>query len=95
METGSPICDFYNGAHILITGGTGFLGRLMVEKLLRSCDGIERIYLIARPKKNVDPTERFAKLFDGEVSLIKIIGSIRCIVLFCVFRSLNRVPMHV
>lgn len=46
----SSIKQFYDGANIFITGGTGFLGKVVVEKLLRSCPGINRIYLMMRPK---------------------------------------------
>lgn len=31
----TPIKDFYRGKCVLLTGGTGFIGRLLVEKLLR------------------------------------------------------------
>lgn len=31
----TPMKDFYRGKTIFITGGTGFLGQIYVEKLLR------------------------------------------------------------
>lgn len=31
----TPIKDFYRGRCVLLTGGTGFIGRLLTEKLLR------------------------------------------------------------
>lgn len=44
---------------ILITGATGFIGKVLVEKLLRSCKGIDKIYIILRVKKNQEFEKRF------------------------------------
>lgn len=55
---------FYTGANIFITGGTGFMGKMLLEKLLRTCTGIENIYLLIRPKKNKDIHTRVDELFD-------------------------------
>lgn len=55
---------FYTGMNIFITGGTGFMGKMLLEKLLRTCTGIENIYLLIRPKKNKDIHTRVDDLFD-------------------------------
>ena len=31
----SPIKDFYKDKVVFLTGGTGFIGKLMIEKMLR------------------------------------------------------------
>lgn len=73
----SPIQNFYSGANVLITGGTGFLGKVLMEKLLRSCPDIGSIYLLVRPKKGKDIQERVDQLFDGVVSVYERL--IRCV----------------
>lgn len=35
MPDSTPMRDFYRGKVVLLTGGTGFLGQIYVEKLLR------------------------------------------------------------
>ena len=64
----TPIQEFYNGQSIFITGGTGFMGKLLIEKLLRSCPGIAFIYILVRPKKGKDVYQRTEELFDDPVS---------------------------
>ncbi|XP_004518286.1 putative fatty acyl-CoA reductase CG5065 [Ceratitis capitata] len=59
----SQIAQWYAGKCILITGATGFMGKVLVEKLLRSCPEIKRIYLLIRSKKGVDPLIRKEQFF--------------------------------
>lgn len=47
------IKDFYEGKAVLITGGTGFVGKVVVEKFFRSLPNIRRMYLLVRPKRGV------------------------------------------
>ncbi|XP_046611797.1 fatty acyl-CoA reductase wat-like isoform X1 [Neodiprion virginianus] len=58
----SEIRQFYAGRNIFITGGTGFLGKALVEKLLRSCEEIGTVYLLIRGKKGKTTQERMDSL---------------------------------
>nr|QGV11519.1 FAR27 [Tetrastichus brontispae] len=63
-QTLTPVQEFYAGQSVFITGGTGFMGKLLIEKLLRSCPGIAFIYLLVRPKKGKDVHQRTEELID-------------------------------
>lgn len=51
---------------VFITGGTGFIGKVLIEKLLRVF-GIKRIYLLVRVKNNMTVDERLEHFFQESV----------------------------
>ncbi|XP_045457853.1 fatty acyl-CoA reductase wat-like [Melitaea cinxia] len=63
----SVVQEFYNGKNILITGATGFLGKILVEKLLRCCPGVENIYILIRQKRGKDIYTRIEEMFEDSV----------------------------
>ncbi|XP_063898687.1 putative fatty acyl-CoA reductase CG5065 [Helicoverpa armigera] len=59
------IAEFYKGKTIFISGGSGFMGKVLVEKLLYSCPDLDRIYLLLRNKKGVKSEDRLAQLLSS------------------------------
>ncbi|XP_013107128.1 putative fatty acyl-CoA reductase CG5065 [Stomoxys calcitrans] len=57
-EEQSQVASWYAGKKVLITGATGFMGKVLVEKLLRSCSDLEGLYLLIRPKRDLTPADR-------------------------------------
>lgn len=62
------INGFYRDACILVTGGTGFLGKVLLEKLLRSCESIRCIYVLLRSKRGLNSDERYTELIQNPVN---------------------------
>ncbi|KAI4499659.1 hypothetical protein M0802_005229 [Mischocyttarus mexicanus] len=63
----TPIQEFYDGQNVFITGGTGFMGKLLIEKLLRSCPSIKCIYILIRSKNGKDLLKRKNELLENLV----------------------------
>ncbi|XP_050668735.1 putative fatty acyl-CoA reductase CG5065 isoform X2 [Leptidea sinapis] len=58
------VSDRYAGKCVFITGGTGFLGKVLLEKLLYACPDIDRIFLLLRNKKNLSAAERLKNMLE-------------------------------
>ncbi len=58
---------FFAGKSVLVTGVTGFLGKVLVEKILRGLPGIGRVYLLIRPTQRADRVVGGAERLRGEV----------------------------
>lgn len=44
------------------------MGKMLIDKLLRTCPGIENLYMLIRPKKGKDIHTRLDEIFDDQVS---------------------------
>lgn len=50
---GLGIREFYAGKTLLITGATGFVGKVILEKILRTSPNFRQIYVMIREKPNM------------------------------------------
>ena len=67
--TNISVSRYFEGKNVFLTGGTGFIGKVMMEKLLRGCPALKNIYFLIRPKKGMTCTERLDRLFQLPVSM--------------------------
>lgn len=65
----ATIPEYYAGKNVLISGATGFMGKVLLEKLLRSCPDVRTVYVMVRAKGGQNPQDRISgmlgcKLFE-------------------------------
>ena len=63
----SEIVKYYTDKSIFITGATGFLGKVLIEKLLRSCPDVKKMYVLVRHKKGNTPQQRINEILNCPV----------------------------
>lgn len=66
----SETAEFYRNKNIFITGGTGFLGIAIIEKLLRQTPDVGKVYLLMREKRGKLIEQRLDELTKNEVILL-------------------------
>jgi len=65
----SSVSEFYRGRSVLVTGASGFIGKQLVEKLLRSCPDIDKIYVLLRGTRFYNPPDRLQYILSSPVCL--------------------------
>uniref|UniRef100_D4A9Z0 Fatty acyl-CoA reductase n=3 Tax=Rattus norvegicus TaxID=10116 RepID=D4A9Z0_RAT len=63
----SMIAAFYSNKSILITGATGFLGKVLMEKLFRTSPHLKVIYILVRPKSGQTLQERVFQILNSKL----------------------------
>lgn len=61
------VADWYAGKCVLVTGATGFVGKVVAEALLRKVPNISAILLLVRPNAKATPTQRFTELLASSI----------------------------
>ncbi|KAL5232319.1 hypothetical protein ABZP36_031095 [Zizania latifolia] len=62
------IIEYFKGKSILITGATGFLGKILVEKILRVQPDVKKIYLLVRAINQASAKQRIqSEVTDTEL----------------------------
>lgn len=64
----SPIAAWYTNRSIFITGASGFMGKVLLEKLLYSCSGVKTIYILIRAKRGKSPQKRIEDMWKLPVN---------------------------
>ena len=72
----ASVAEYYAGKSILITGATGFMGKVLVEKLLRCCPEVKALYLLVRPKSGQSMQQRVSDMMTCKVSKINVHSSL-------------------
>ena len=67
MENNS-VQKFYEGKTIFITGASGFMGKVLLEKLLYSCSDVKEVIILMRPKKEKTAIQRVGDLIKLPVN---------------------------
>ncbi|KPJ21681.1 Putative fatty acyl-CoA reductase CG8306 [Papilio machaon] len=62
----SDVERFYAGSNIFLTGGTGFIGKHIIEKLFRCCN-VNKVYLLLRSKKGKTVQQRIDQILKDPV----------------------------
>lgn len=67
--TVSEIQGFYEGCGVFVTGATGFMGKVLIEKLLRTTE-VATIYVLIRTKKGKNIDTRLEEIVGDTVSFV-------------------------
>ncbi|XP_053971914.1 putative fatty acyl-CoA reductase CG5065 [Hylaeus volcanicus] len=67
MGSDTPsISEWFHGRNIFVTGGTGFMGKVLIYKLLLSCQSLSNVFVLVRKKKDMDPQTRLQLMIQQE-----------------------------
>jgi len=71
----SKVRSFFAGQNVLITGGSGFIGKVLIEKILRSFPEVGRIFVLLRLSKKTGRSA--AQRLDEEITASRCFTRLR------------------
>lgn len=60
-DSKDDIKSFYKNKNVFVTGATGYLGKVLIEKLLRDCADMGKMYIMLRASSESDAITKFDK----------------------------------
>lgn len=75
MSELNSVQKFYKDKTVFITGASGFMGKVLLEKLLYSCSELKEIIILMRAKRGKSAIERVADFVNIPVSSVKMSAS--------------------
>lgn len=60
-SSNDDIKSFYINKNVFVTGATGYLGKVVIEKLLRDCKDMGNMYIMLRANSESDAAKKFDK----------------------------------
>lgn len=68
MSELTPVQQYYKGKTVFITGASGFMGKVLLEKIMYSCTEVKEIIMICRAKRGKTPESRLEDMYKLPVS---------------------------
>ena len=68
----NSVQEFYENKTIFLTGASGFMGKVLIEKLLYSCSDLKEIIILMRPKRGKSAMQRVEEFSKLPVSGVKV-----------------------
>lgn len=70
-ENDNPtIGDYFANKNIFVTGGTGFLGTVLIESILSSGPNVGKIYVLVRDKYGSNAKARIQRMLSKPVNYL-------------------------
>ena len=73
----SKIRDYFSNKTLFITGATGFLGKALLEKILRTLPDVRKVYLLIRPRGRASRLRSAQQRFRNEILRSSIFNRLR------------------